>query len=374
MPCFIVSSGRFSVAGLPNASFGWSPVCGTFGQLTKIDSHAVLEDAVLGPDSIFSLDLTFNMFSFHNLSHLSRWRGKLIAKFVLIFIIPVFFLCFLVGFLFFCCFKHRTMRGEALWQTSITHSHSHSFAYTHPRIRIPHSCQKKILWLRFFVSILQSQSRSTSGFISFLPIFLILLSTNRKCKSRLTPTHSTPIFKKNYTIFRLLSSWPFSSTRKWFKIVSISKRPFDHRGRIKPKSKLSIDTTINVQLVFSFLSSTRPFFFFFYERPRSIALESRWIFHHQVFHTYVSYSNNIFCCYPEKSNGSKSRSFSNFDFRFFNSFFLFFFLFTLIMKLYLPRGSVPPEVAEGVLEPVVNFVESQLLVRRFDDWLKLIFH
>lgn len=38
--------------------------------------------------------------------------------------------------------------------------------------------------------------------------------------------------------------------------------------------------------------------------------------------------------------------------------------------LYLPGGSVSPEVAEGVLEPVVDLVQRQLLVWGLDDGLK----
>ena len=38
--------------------------------------------------------------------------------------------------------------------------------------------------------------------------------------------------------------------------------------------------------------------------------------------------------------------------------------------LYLPSSCVSPEVSEGALEPVVDLVQRQLLVRRFDDGLE----
>lgn len=36
---------------------------------------------------------------------------------------------------------------------------------------------------------------------------------------------------------------------------------------------------------------------------------------------------------------------------------------------YLPGGRIATEVAEGVLEPIVDLVERQLLLRRLDDGL-----
>lgn len=39
------------------------------------------------------------------------------------------------------------------------------------------------------------------------------------------------------------------------------------------------------------------------------------------------------------------------------------------MGTYLPCGRIPSEVAECVLEPVVNLVERQLLIGRLDNRL-----
>lgn len=35
--------------------------------------------------------------------------------------------------------------------------------------------------------------------------------------------------------------------------------------------------------------------------------------------------------------------------------------------MYLPSGSVSPKVTESILEPVVDFIESKLFVRRLND-------
>lgn len=45
-------------------------------------------------------------------------------------------------------------------------------------------------------------------------------------------------------------------------------------------------------------------------------------------------------------------------------------LFSVYFRHYLPRGGVPAEVAERVLEPVVDLVQRQLLLRRLDDGLE----
>ena len=37
----------------------------------------------------------------------------------------------------------------------------------------------------------------------------------------------------------------------------------------------------------------------------------------------------------------------------------------------LPRGCIPPEECEGVLEPVVDVVQGQLVVRRFEYGLQM---
>lgn len=44
-------------------------------------------------------------------------------------------------------------------------------------------------------------------------------------------------------------------------------------------------------------------------------------------------------------------------------------IFYEIQEIYLPRGSVAPEVAERVLEPIVDLVQRQLLLRGLDDGL-----